>query len=38
VFAQIATGAMRILNVPPDVPETAAGEVSLAVTTGGGEQ
>ncbi|MGA0806543.1 MAG: peptidoglycan D,D-transpeptidase FtsI family protein [Pseudohongiellaceae bacterium] len=37
VFAEIATGAMRILNVPPDVPQAAEAELSMAYT-GGAEQ
>lgn len=38
VFSQIATGAMRIMNVPPDVPETAASELSVAATAAGAAQ
>jgi cell division protein FtsI (penicillin-binding protein 3) len=36
IFAQIAAGAMRILEVPPDVPATKAGELSLATPRSGG--
>jgi cell division protein FtsI (penicillin-binding protein 3) len=38
VFAQIAAGAMRILNVLPDVPEDAATDVARKVAAGGGQR
>lgn len=36
VFAEIAAGAMRILNVPPDAPAAVPADVSLAGSASGG--